>query len=193
MNNPTLFHTQITTPSVISTCIMPNAEKYRDMMNGTYSYFSTTNQLISKQTGASTAVGQKHTPYRSHTLTNLLDSFYGDVERMISKYFNELGQVELPMTMVESWIVKYEKGLGATPHVHSPFSLGVTYYFDVEDRTPLQFYDSMENRPIMVTPSDGLLCIFPAHLEHSVPNCSGKRGCWASNWTVDVDQFIKNL
>jgi hypothetical protein len=180
---PTLMSKEVMTTGTIATTILPDAKQWNTALTGAFSYFAVGKNLITS------SVSSPHTPFDTHLQTPMLDSFIKAVEGVVQQYLKDNGYAPLPMKIGESWIVQYQKGDTASHHTHFPFSIGVTYYFNVEDRTPILFYDSTLDRPIPVHPTDGLLCIFPAHIPHSVPVCNGKRGCFASNWAVDIDRI----
>ena len=102
----------------------------------------------------------------------------------------------------EIWISEYIEGHKAHSHTHYPFHIAMSYYFDIEDATPIQFevFDPEQahfpnnlqnNSTVTITPTEGLYVLFDGDIKHSVPECRGKRIVVASNWYFDLKGYCE--
>ena len=102
----------------------------------------------------------------------------------------------------EIWISEYNEGHKAHSHTHYPFHIAMSYYFDIEDATPIQFevFDPEQahfpnnlqnNSTVTITPTEGLYVLFDGDIKHSVPECKGKRIVVASNWYFDLKGYCE--
>lgn len=102
----------------------------------------------------------------------------------------------------EIWISEYGQQDIAHAHTHYPFHIAMSYYFDIEDATPIEFevFDPDVDKPcntygtnsvVKVTPTEGLYVLFDGDLRHKVPVCNGKRIVVASNWYFDLKAYVE--
>jgi hypothetical protein len=193
---PLIFETHIPVPTAIGISILPHYDLHSTLLRNAFA-FCNDNDYMNE---GSTNVQSKHTPYRTHNFYPELEQFNSLVSRAIDEYFiTSLGfPHSVPTKCTESWIIEYNSGDMTRSHCHYPNMISATYYYDVEDQTPIMF-ESYQNGTVVnipVVPTDGMLIIFPSYVRHSVPRCNGKRGTWASNWvydfTVQEEAFDKN-
>lgn len=98
-----------------------------------------------------------------------------------SQYFN-LSDVDWEVKNL--WAMMYEKGDYTLKHDHSIFPLifSSCYYVDVEpDASPIIFESPEEdgvndnNKPLIISPENGMILIWPSLLKHEVPPTNGQR------------------
>tara|TARA_B100001250_G_scaffold8234_1_gene6922 strand:- start:416 stop:1075 length:660 start_codon:yes stop_codon:yes gene_type:complete len=85
------------------------------------------------------------------------------------------------------WVMDYEDGDETLHHNHYPASFSVVYYVDVEEGcAPL----IVEGESIQ--PKNGMLVVFPGHLDHEVPPTKGRRMAASGNFHLKpIDIFAE--
>ena len=130
--------------------------------------------------------------WRSHWFTHkITDVFNPLVELMTSacdfvsdQYYNDGHAKFEPFNF---WVMDYQDGDETLEHNHFPSSFSVVYYVDVEDGcAPL----IIEGETIQ--PKNGMLVVFPGHLDHEVPKNKGRRIAASGNFHLKpVDIYEK--
>ncbi|MDX1371213.1 MAG: putative 2OG-Fe(II) oxygenase [Nitrososphaeraceae archaeon] len=98
----------------------------------------------------------------------------------ISMFCDEIEVDYKNLIIGDSWLNKYEKGMGQEIHNHVRFTWSFILFITVPEGTPpVLFYNpyraqmaspSPLDRPIMeVPPTEGLFILFPSYVDHSVP------------------------
>jgi len=103
-------------------------------------------------------------------LCELVLSFCNEVSK---NYFNN----DVQFKIFNCWGMIYEGGDYTKKHTHFPSTFAAVVYIDVEEGgAPIVFEDQLT-----VVPTSGSLVVFPALLEHHVPETKGKRIAIAMN------------
>ena len=96
-------------------------------------------------------------------------------------------------SLKELWAMMYEKDDWTKRHAHYPNDFAACYYVEVEPNSaPILFASKIndgindDNEPYTLQPQNGLLAIWPGHLEHEIPKTLGKRMCVSMNIEHDV-------
>jgi len=182
-----IFDSTIPVMTSIATTVLPRYELHAQLMRDAFNYCSEHGYM----NDAHSNVQSVHTPYRTHKFYPQLEEFNKLVKRSLEQYFTDvLGFPHpVPMSCEESWIISYESSEMTKKHNHYPNMMSATYYFDVEDQTPIFFesFTGLTTLETPIVPTNGLLLLFPSNAKHSVPRCNGKRGTWASNWVYDFN------
>ena len=130
--------------------------------------------------------------WRSHWFTHkLTDVFTPLVDIMTSccnyvskEYYND-GHAEFePFNF---WVMDYEDGDETLHHNHFPSHFSAVYYVEVEEGcAPL----IIEGESIQ--PENGMLVVFPGHLDHEVPKTKGRRMAASGNFHLKpIDIYEK--
>ena len=130
--------------------------------------------------------------WRSHWFTHkvtsvfnpLVDLMTSAVDFVSDQFYNDEHAKFEPFNF---WVMDYQDGDETLNHCHFPSSFSAVYYVDVEPNcAPL----IVEGETIQ--PENGMLVIFPGHLDHSVPKTKGRRICASGNFHLKpVDIYEK--
>jgi len=112
-----------------------------------------------------------HSNWKSHEdniqFNLVVDKVLGLCKLLSQEHF----QREIDFECQDMWAIQYEKGEYTTKHSHHPADLSCVYYVDVEpDCSPIIFEGGLE-----VTPTNGMLLIFSAAINHEVPPTKSRR------------------
>ena len=148
----------------------------------------------------------KMSPYYSHLYDPSMKDIINIFKPYVQKFMVE-GKHYFPALIEyvecgQIWISEYNEGHKAHSHTHYPFHAAMSYYFDIEDATPIQFdvfnpeymppSNNLENNSTAtITPTEGLYVLFDGDIKHSVPECKGKRIVVASNWYFDLKKYCE--
>ena len=107
----------------------------------------------------------------------------------------------IPYGITESWGLIYNKGNFTSTHSHWPSTWGFVYTVQAcENCSPLIFDQSnLMDQPVEITPKTGQMLLFPAWLNHSVPEqqCEHERIKIAGNldtaWDFKNRTFYREL
>ena len=198
MYKPNLtFGTEVMLSDFIITGIMPKWDTLVEEIHEAEKYFEDNNLTTAD---SRTNVNSKyHTPFRSHTHTPCLDRLHLCIKAEITQAqtdYRGMNQTSIKdyLTVGESWILKYKEGDTTRKHMHYPYHLVSTFYYDVEKSTPIvfEYYDleGLQQKEIEV--SNGMFIIQNGAVTHSVPTVRGSRSVVATNWFYDISAFIKD-
>ena len=128
--------------------------------------------------------------WRSHWFTHkltkafnpLVDIMTSCCNYVANQYYND-NQAEFePFNF---WVMDYEDGDETLHHNHFPSHFSCVYYVEVDEGcAPLIIEEET------IQPENGMLVVFPGHLDHEVPTTKGRRMCASGNFhLVPVDIF----
>ena len=197
MYKPNLsFSEPILLEDYIAVTILPDWHEYVADIKEAEAYFID-NEMTTCD-GRTNVNSKFHTPYRSQKHTSKFDALHNAILKEMhfaQDSFRGIKKTSLwdYLKVGECWIAKYEEGDTTQQHVHYPYHLVSTFYYDVEQSTPIQFeyYDPhIAQKQIEV--SNGMLIITNGSIKHSVPPCKGRRSVVATNWFYDISNFLEN-
>ena len=129
--------------------------------------------------------------WRSHWFTHKITKVFDPlvkimvsaVDYVADAYYNE---PDAKFETFNFWVMDYDDGDETMEHNHFPSEFSCVYYVDCEEGcSPL----IIEGETIQ--PENGLLVIFPAHLDHKVPANKGRRMAASGNFikkAIDIYQ-----
>ena len=130
--------------------------------------------------------------WRSHWFTHKLTKAFDPLIKIMTsccdyvanQYYND-GQAEFePFNF---WVMDYEDGDETLHHNHFPSHFSVVYYVDVEEGCAPLIIEGES-----VQPENGMLVVFPGHLDHEVPPNKGRRMAASGNFHLKpVDIYAK--
>ena len=130
--------------------------------------------------------------WRSHWFTHkltkafnpLVDIMTSCCNYVANQYYND-NQAEFePFNF---WVMDYEDGDETLHHNHFPSHFSCVYYVEVDEGcAPLIVEEET------IQPENGMLVVFPGHLDHEVPTTKGRRMCASGNFHLKpVDIYAK--
>jgi hypothetical protein len=197
MYKPNLsFSKDILLEDYIMMTVLPNWDRYVDDIKEAEAWFEKNNMTTAD---SKTNVNSKyHTPYRSQKYVDNLDNLHSEIKREIDFAQAEYRGIKKTalwnyLEVGESWIAKYQEGDTTNQHVHYPYHIVSTFYYDVEVSTPIvfQYYDETGLTQKEVEVSNGLLIVQNGSVKHSVPQCKGARSVVASNWFYNISSYLE--
>lgn len=176
--------------------ILPDWKTYVNDMHLAENYFN--RKYLTNADGKTNVQSDYHTPYRSHTHVDLFDRLHQATKKEIDfaqEKYRGIKKTSLwnHLKPGECWIAKYKEGDSTNNHVHYPYHLVSTFYYDVEESTPIQFeyYDEYGLQQKQIEVTNGLLIVQNGAVPHSVPQCKGARSVVATNWFYDISKFLE--
>ena len=130
--------------------------------------------------------------WRSHWFTHKLTKAFDPlVDIMTSccnyvsdQYYNDSQAEVEPFNF---WVMDYQDGDECMHHNHFPSLYSVVYFVDVEKGcAPLIIEGEV------IQPENGMLVVFPGHLDHEVPPTKGRRIAAAGNFNLKHIDIYKN-
>ena len=128
--------------------------------------------------------------WRSHWFTHkltkafdpLVDIMTSCCNFVANQYYNDEQAEFEPFNF---WVMDYEDGDETLHHNHFPSHFSCVYYVEVDEGcAPLIVEEET------IQPENGMLVVFPGHLDHEVPTTKGRRMCASGNFhLVPVDIF----
>lgn len=186
---------ELLTKTYVSVIVPRNYKQIIKQLKDSFMWFEQ-NEIYNEEFSNLTCV---HTPFDSHLYTDLLVSPLNAIkEYVINHWIQTTGFKDIKdrkyFKVMDCWIANYGPGTEAKLHRHIPQDVVTTFYYDVEDATPLQFltYDLDSGQEVMktITPTEGMLVIFHGNTFHGVPRCRGNRKVFASNWYFDRTEYL---
>lgn len=178
----------------IGITILPNWELYANELRQAEKWFR--DNGFNSAIGITNVATKFHTPYLSHTMTNLFDNIHDKIHAEIMGLERECRGIQNSdikdyLKVGECWLASYEEGDATAKHFHYPYHMVSTFYYDVEISTPLiiEYYDDEGFQQKSIDVTDGLLLMIPGQMMHSVPTCKGPRSMLASNWYYDLTTY----
>lgn len=197
MYKPNLtFSEDILLEDYIIMTVLPDWNRYVNDMKLAENYFNRKNLTTSDT--RTNVQSNYHTPFRSHTHVDLFDGLHKAIKKEIDfaqEKYRGIKKTALwnHLQPGECWIAKYEEGDTTNWHVHYPYHLVSTFYYDVEVSTPIvfEYYDEYGLQQKEVEVSNGMLIVQNGAVKHSVPPCKGARSVVATNWFYDISKFLE--
>ena len=130
--------------------------------------------------------------WRSHWFTHKITKAFNPlVEIMTSAcdyvsehYYNDK---EAKVEPFNFWVMDYLDGDQAVHHNHFPSLYSVVYFVDVEKGCAPLIVEGE-----VIQPENGMLVVFPGHLDHEVPPTKGRRIAAAGNFNLKHIDIYKN-
>lgn len=179
------------TEGFIDTHQHPTPDFYNEVKKA-WNFFETNNIWNTK----TTQLTGRMTPYHSHfhyDMSNIFTLLKNEIVTYVAqqKSYNYATPF---LKCGESWMAEYNKGDEALLHRHWPFHIVTSYYFDIEDDTPLsvgKFNIKTHEWDYFDIPiKENELIIFEGGLDHKVAPCNGKRKVLATNWYYDLGELL---
>lgn len=190
------FSEPILLEDYIMVTILPDWHEFVERIHLAEKYFEENG--LTTADSRTNVMSKYHTPYRSQIHVDHFDHLLARILHEIhyaQENFRGIKRTSLwdHLKVGECWIAKYEEGDTTQQHVHYPYHLVSTFYYDVEKSTPfvLQYYDDTGIQLKEIEVSNGMLIVTPGALKHSVPPCKGRRSVFATNWFYDISKFIE--
>ena len=197
MYNPNLlFSEDILLEDYILMTVLPNFDEHIKNIKLAEEWFENNNMTTSDSW--TNVQSNYHTPFRSHNYVNFFDDLHSVIKKQIDyaqEKYRGIKKTELwkHLKPGESWIAKYQEGDSTNQHIHYPYHLVSTFYYDVEVSTPIvfEYYDADGLQQKEVEVSNGMLLVQNGAVKHSVPRCRGARSVVATNWFYDISKYLE--
>jgi hypothetical protein len=198
MYNPNLqFAEDILIEDYILTMVLPDWEKYVEQIKLAEEWFIK-NDMITAD-GYTNVKSGFHTPYRSQIHGDWFDDLHNAIRFQINYAQHKYRGIKKTalwdqLKPGDCWIAKYQKGDSTAQHVHYPYHMVSTFYYDVEVSTPIifEYYNEhgLEHKSVEV--ANGMILVQNAAVVHSVPEVKGPRSVFATNWYYDIRTYLEN-